>query len=405
MVRNVRILILCFPLLAAGTLSVQAQDATPVTKLETVAEGELRLDGKITAITGASEWSMQAVSFTSPRGVTKEFDDPKSKTITVTAETKIHPRGQDDAVAFRDVKLGTPIAVIGKNGPENSIIAREVILLDGYGRGKSIGVITVNGETHRLLGQGRAALDAGQYQRAISLFGQAASAAQGLGDVRGETLSLRDQGRAYMQAELPAKAKEAYTLAAQQSRRSGHSEDEAAAYNGLGIILLRERANAEAAKVLEQADQVGQSADPRMRAIIMSNLTEAYMTLDRTADAINVLRRLAPLEEATGQATEATGSLVTIAYLTASIDSNSAKEALAKAEPRVALVKDPAERAGLLAQVGATKWLTGDEAAGRTDITTAIQMLTATGKTEAAEHWKARLKKLEDAKQAPAAEQ
>jgi hypothetical protein len=156
--------------------------------------------------------------------------------------------------------------------------------------------------------------------------------------------------------------------------------------------------------MLEQADQMGQSADPRMRVIILSNLTEAYLGQDRTEDAINVLRRLAPLEDATGQATEATSSLVTIAYLTASLDTNTAKEALAKAEPRVARVPDPAEKASLLGRIGSTKWMLGDEAAGRADIETAIQMLTAAGKTEAAEHLKTRLKLMELKKQAKTTE-
>lgn len=334
-------------------------------KLETVQTGELRLDGKIILISGRREWQIEANSFTSPSGKTVEFPESREKTISLSDATYLHPRGEEGKVAPEEVKVGSRIAVIGKNGPNGVLLAREIILLEGYGSRQTIGSISTNPVTSRLVDQSREARELGQLPRALGLIQQAISAAQGARDLTGEGLATQDMALLYLDSEQPQKAFEAFERVTGLGQASNNALLQTMGLSGAGRILAAARKWDEALGRLEQARDISASLEPNSRTGALGTLFYLYLQQNRIADAQSTLSTLYPLEEAAGARVSALDSLLQLAILQSATDERAAKSTLELVPPRLESVRDEAARPILLRDYGAALFLVGDAPAAQ----------------------------------------
>ena len=368
----------------AATTSATASNA----KAESINAGELRLDGKITGILGTGAWQVEAQSWTSPRGITTDFEDPKNKGVTVRAETLIHPRGETTSVPLKDVKLGTRVAVIGKNGPNGKLLAREVLLLEGYGKSKTIGQISTNPLTFALVKQSRDAREAGQLPKALNLIDKAIATARGLNDNSGEGLATQDKGLIYMDMEQYGPALTAFTRVAQIGRAQGNSLLTSLGLNGSASLQMRAGQPAKALELFREADTASANTETALRISILSNLAYAYLAAGQPREAIATLERVHPLEDAEGKDSDAAETMLAVAMMRASDDPNAARETLKTVAPRIERARDDKAKANLLGSVGLVKWRLGEKESAKTDFAGAATLAQGAGADDLAKKWR-----------------
>jgi tetratricopeptide (TPR) repeat protein len=368
------------------------QNETASPKLESIGVGELRLDGKITALLGANLWQLEAISWTSPRGVNTSFDEPKNKGISVGEGVLVHAKGEKDTLALKDVKLGTRIAVIGKNRPDGTLAAREIILFDGPGQRRNIGSVVIHASTSALLRKARAAREAEQTSQAITLFNQALSSAQGSMDRAGEGLVLRDLGSIYLENGQSAKALDAYNRAVIVTHDKGF--EEALALKGLGGVYAHDRNFPSAISALERADRVAVDGDERVRAIILSDLAECYSIVKRKDEAVKAWQRLLPLLEKTGQRDDATETLLSIALASVIKDEASARNYLNQAKPRIPEVRNPKSKAQFMGSAATLMWIFGEKEEAAIQFEEAAKILDDAGDQKGAQEMRDRSNRL-----------
>jgi tetratricopeptide (TPR) repeat protein len=390
-------------LLGGGVLPVlptQAQDATPPKAgakvdpdaaakalLEIVKEGELRIDGKISALLGPGVWQIEATSWTSPRGVTTDFDEPKNKGVKVGAETNLHPRGELSKVALKDVKLGSRVAVIGKNGPEGTIIAREVVLLEGYGSRKTVGSVTINQFTSQMVRQSREARDAGLLPKALNLAEKAIATAQGMGDVSGEALATQDKALLLLELEQPEQAFNSFKRVESLGRASGNSVMMSLGMRGAASMMMSSGRVKEAISLLREADPISANTEQEIRLSVLSTLASAYMLDDNLTDAISVLQRIHPIEQGLGKEADAGETLLMIALLQADERPDLAREALTDAAARIERARDDKAKAGLIGAAALVKWRLGDKEEAQEGFTTAATRFNELGDERSSKRW------------------
>ena len=384
---------LCAPVAAQNGATGADKKAAP-----TVQEGELRLDGKIKAMLNVGEWQMEAISWTSPRDVTTPFSDPKSKTVKIGADAYIHPLGETDKIALKDVKLGTRIAVIGKNAADGSLAAREVILLEGYGSRKTIGTLSSNPFTSQLVGQSRKAREEGNLPQALKLAESAITAAQGINDLSGEGLATQDKTLLLLDMdEIEAAGKSAERVEA-IGRSLSNPLLIVMGMNTRGRVLAQTGELDKAIEVLEAADPVSAGSEPAIQLSTLSALAQVYEQAERTSDAVATLQRIFPLEESLRQPDDATGTLLALAQALAATNATKAREYLAQATPRIDNAADEKKRAALRIASASAKYALGDKSASQADFETAAKLYESVGDTQRAQSVRGLFAKMEASK-------
>ena len=389
-------------LLCALCAPVWAQNAPPPANPQadkkaapTVGAGELRLDGKIKAMLNVGQWQMEAISWTSPRDVTTPFSDPKSKTIVIGADAYIHPLGETDKVALKDVKLGTRIAVIGKNAADGSLTAREVILLEGYGSRKSIGTLSSNPFTSKLVAQSRKAREEGNLPQALKFVDEAITAAQGINDLSGEGLATQDKTLLLLDMDEVESAGKS----AQRVEAIGRSLSNplliVMGMNTQGNVLAATGQLDQAIQVLEAADPISAGSEPELQLSTLGALARAYTQAERTNDAVATLQRILPLEESLRQPDDATGTMLSLARVLAPTDAAKAREYLTQATPRIDNAADEKKRAALRTSSGVAQYALGDKSASQADFEAAAKLYESVGDTTRAQSVRGLFAKME----------
>ncbi|PQV64106.1 hypothetical protein B1R32_107131 [Abditibacterium utsteinense] len=398
-----------------GTLALplRAQDAAPKAdakakakvdpqaaakaNLEKVNAGELRLDGKITAILGEGVWQMEANSWTSPRGVSIDFEEPKTKSVLVSGPANIHPRGEVERVPLREVKLSSRVAIIGKNRADGTLVAREVVLLEGYGSHKTVGSVATNPFTSALVDQSREARAAGQLPKALSLIEKAISTAKGLSDASGEGLATQDKALLHIDMEQPKEAFAAFGRVESLGRTTGNSLLLSLGLSGEGKLYLASGQNEKAIAALKEGDTVSATSEPAIHLGIVSNLAMTYLLAGQLQNGIATLNRVHPLEDAGGKEADAGETLLLIAALNAPEKTAAARQTLQDVQPRIEHARDEKAKAGLVGTAALVRWRLGEKEAARSGFTEAAGLLNAAGASKDAKRWEGMSARLEGA--------
>ncbi|RYG73947.1 hypothetical protein EON80_02870 [bacterium] len=362
-------------------------DAAAKAKLEIVNEGELRLDGKITALLGTGAWQIEAASWTSPRGVTTDFDEPKNKGVKIGAEAYLHPRGQLGKVPAKDVKLGARVGVIGKNGPDGMIIAREIVLLEGYGDRTTAGSVTTNRFTSQMVSQSREAREAGLLPKALALAEKGIATAQGMGDSNGEALATQDKALLLLEMDQPEQAFTAFKRVEALGRAKGNTLMMALGMGGAGRLLISFGKTKEAITLLKEADVVSAALEPEMRQSVMRSLFAAYMEDGNTTEAIGTLNRIHPLQTARGKEAEAGITLLTIALMQADEKPDAARMAIDEAKGRIERLRDDKSKVTLIALSALIHWRLDEKDDAREGFTKASDLAKNLGDNEMTVKW------------------
>jgi len=376
--------------------------ATAKATLAKVNAGELRLDGKISALLGEGNWQMEAVSWTSPRGVTTDFDDLKTKAVEVSAKTFIHPINDATPVALKEVKLGSQVAIIGKPGADNSIVAREIVLLEGYGAHKEIGSLSTNPETSKLIDQSRRARDDGQLPKALKLALEAADTAKGFQDLSGEALATNDVGILYGELKQPDRALSAFAREQAIGQQIGNPLAQVFGMNGQARLLAAGGKTDEAIALLERAVPISAGTPTDLQISTLRSLASVYLRAGKRPEAVGVLTRLFPLEDGGGQKDEATATLLTLARLTAKTEADTARGYLDQARPRLEFVRDDTMKTRLTLELAIALQALKDPGAAE-QFEAAAKMVEAKGDTAAAAQIRALAARPQTAPTAPAA--
>ena len=385
-------------LLCALCAPVVAQEAPAKTDRKmapAIQAGELRLDGKIKGMLNVGEWQMEANSWTSPRDVTTGFDDPKSKTIKVGADAYIHPLGETDKVALKDVKLGDRIAVIGKNAPDGSLIAREVILLEGYGQRKTVGTVSSNRFTSALVDQSRKARDEGNIIQALALNEKAITAAQGLNDLSGEGLATQDKVLLLLDNDQVEEAGKAAARVETIGRTLSNPLLITMGMTGRANVLLGTGKLAEAIQVLEAADPISRGSEPGIQTSVLRLMARAYGQAERPTDEVAAYQRLFPLQESLRQSDDATRTLLSLAAVQVDATPDKARETLKQAAERIPATSDEKKRAALQMMAGTVRYALGDKDAAKTDFESSAKLYESVGDTKNATRVRTLPEKLE----------
>lgn len=367
---------------ATAAKPAPASATTGKAALEKINTGELRLDGKISALLGEGAWQMEAVSWTSPRGVTTDFDDLKTKAVRVGAKTFIHPLGEATAVPLKDVKLGSHIAIIGKPGADNSVVAREIVLLEGYGQHKTVGSLPTNPVTSKLVDQDRAARDNGQLPKALQLAQQAVSAAQGMRDLSGEALATTDVASLYMDLEQPDKAMSSYARVQAIGEQIANPLAQVLGLTGQGRILAASGKTDEAIQMFERAVPISASTPTDLQISALRGLASIYLSAGKRTEGVGALARLFPLQDGSGKRDDGTATLLTLAALLAKTETDTARGYLEQAKPRLAFARDDARLRLTVLLASAMKALADPDAAAQFEA--AAQLLEAKGDKDGA---------------------
>ncbi len=365
-------------------------------KLELVQAGELRLDGKITAILGEGVWQMEAVSWTSPRGVSTNFDEPKSKGITVAATANIHERGQIEAVPLREVKIAARVAIIGKNAPDGTLIAREVVLLDKLNV-RTIGSVRTNPFTSVLLRQSREARAAGQLPKALQLIEKAIATARGQGDLGGEGLATQDKVIILAGMEQRKEALDASNRVIAIGRQLGNPLILSLGLDGAASMLNFSGQTEKALTLLKEADTASAPLEPSLHLEILADLARTYLVAGQLQNGIATFNRLAPLEDAAGKPSDAGETLLQVAALTAVERPTAARQTLTDVQGRIDRARDEKAKAGLVGTSALVRWRLGEKDAARTGFSEAATLLQAAGASAEARRWEGMAARLEAA--------
>lgn len=349
--------------------------------LEKVNAGELRLEGNISALLGDGVWQLDAVSWTSPRGVTTNFDDVKTKAVQLSPDAIIHLPGAATKVALKDVKLKTTVAVIGKNGPDGELIVREVIVLGNNDRDhRTVGTLTANRETVSLIEQSRKARDLGQLPKSLEYAKRAADTAAAMGDASGEALASQDLGIVYSELRQYKEAMSAYRREQALGERIGNALAQVLGIDGQAGLLAASKQTDAAISLLERAVALSPSVPQSLQRDVLGQLASVYQQAGKRNEAVGALVRLLPMEEGD----DALGTLLSLAVLQAPVDKDSAQDYLNQARPRVDNIRDEQNRINLLTLFGDALRATGDTTNAVVQYQNAAKLLDDKGETEKA---------------------
>ncbi len=361
-----------------------ADSAEAKLKTPPINAGELRLDGKIKAILDAGVWQVEVISWTSPRQITTNFPEPKSKTVKVAADAFIHPLGEADKVKLGDVKLGTRVAVIGKSAADGSVTTREVVLLEGYGTRSTIGTVTSNPTTSKLVGESRAAREQGNLPQAMALIEKAITAAQGARDLSGEALATQDKTLLLFDTEQIEDAGKSAARVEEIGRALGNPLFISMGLEGQASVLAGTGQLEQAIQKLEDADGISAGSEPAIHLSVLSSLAGLYLQGGDIKKGVATLQRVFPLEESLRRRDDATGTLLTLASLLTTRQPDDARKYLAQAAPRIPDSANEKSRASLYALSGRARFGLGDKTGARDDFESAAKIFEAAGDAKSA---------------------
>ncbi len=396
--------------LAVAAPTTPAKPAAPtkpapaLPKLQQINAGELRLDGKITAILGDGVWQLDAISWTSPRGVTTEFEDVKTKAVQVAPNALVHPLNSATKLLLKDIKLKSMVAVIGKNAPDGTVRVREVIVLDGAGDIKTVGTLSSNPISIGLIGQSRRARSAGQFEKALDLARKAAETASGMNDLSGEALATQDVALLYVELKQFPRALESFKRAHSLGERINSALVQVLGLEGQGTTLSAMGQTDQAIALLERAVTLSATTSTSLQISALSSLASVATRGKKRAQAVGALVRLFPLEEQANQYDDATGTLLTLAQLQSNTDAAAAKTYLDQARERMKNIRDEAARLRLTISFASALNLTGDKAGARQQYEAAAKLAEDKGDTQSATRIRELAAKTQTEEDAPAPE-
>lgn len=322
-----------------------------------VKAGEIRVDGKVTALISGALITINVMSFTTPAGKTVELSETKSKSIQLRVDTNYHERADaTKKLAFEDLKLNRRISVIGKDmGSGEPLPAREIVMWpERDGNIKTLGVVQVNGETARLLTRGQDAFQIHDATAALKLFERAADAAQAQRDTKGQALSLDWAGSALSELEQLDKALEIHQRALVLWHESGDQASEALSLNHIATVYMRQKEGAKAVDALERATQLlGNKGSKKQFILTWGNLANAYMRVKEKEKAIAALSQVLPMVRGQNDKSEEASVLSGLAYLlAANTQKEKAQATIDELVPLLDSVDDKRELASTLDQIG-----------------------------------------------------
>jgi tetratricopeptide (TPR) repeat protein len=265
-----------------------------------VRAGEMRLDGRITTMNGQGAFIMEARSFTTPSGRTVEFEQPKAKEVVLEQTVLVQSYGASRALPLSEVKLGATVSVIGRDkGSGTALQVRLVLVWDDIsfsssgGRGE-----TITSEVARLITAARQAQSARQYDAAVRNFNDAIASAGRLQDNSGLAIALAELAENYGETGHIQKAESFFKQAIEVRHRMGDMWGEATVLNNLGMMYFGANQFDNAVQVLEKAVvSAQQSQTPDNPEDILNNLAEAYMKVEKYAQALSTFKTLLPVLE------------------------------------------------------------------------------------------------------------
>ena len=383
----------------------QAENAVAGVKNIAIAKGEIRLDGRITAMTGERGFDIKAFSFTTQAGKVIEFDEAKGKSIEGAETTKVYA-GDDleKPLGWNVVKLGMRVGVIGKDtGSGRPLKVRALVLSDfssKYVTGRSI---SVSAPVSAVLRRGVQAFEGGDFERALTLFREAASTGAGLGDQSGVSLALSRQGGAYSELGQDAKAIEAYQQALKIREGIGDAAAAGGIQNNLALILLRAGRAPEAVALLQKANDSNEGESEEVILLKKSNLGRAYLANKQWDSAIEIFRGLIGRYKAASQPEREVGAMLSVAVAQKELGkTEDVATSLAQARARIETIEDAPKKATALMGLGTFLASQQDKEGARAAINSAIEIFGAQGDSRSAERARVELARLDAPDAAPA---
>ncbi|HEY7047873.1 MAG TPA: BTAD domain-containing putative transcriptional regulator [Jatrophihabitantaceae bacterium] len=166
----------------------------------------------------------------------------------------------------------------------------------------------------------------------------AVESARAIGDRRAEGQLLCSLGVAHVRFATAEEALPYCRSALAIARELGNRDDEFAALNDLGLALWHVADHDQAVAVLEQALAVARRLDRRRELIARSNLADAYVSVERFADAIDQADAGLDLAADSGEPNFKAYVLLTLAGAQAGLDDDEA--ALANLQAALALARE-----------------------------------------------------------------
>lgn len=348
----------------------EANAENAVVKPDTIGVGEIRLDGKITAMTAVDSFEMSAVSFTTQAGKVVEFDEPKRKVVAYDDTLRISPVDDPQRVAPRkEMKLSSRVAVIGRDGGSGKSLKARIVLLADFSARYSTGrTEQISAPVSMILGKGIELLNGRDYERASKVLQQALRMGEQMNDVRGQALSMSWLAAAYSELNQPQKALENMNAVLKIREALNDQYGIAMALSNRGMQLNRMEQLPEALKDLQRATTLfmGGAGDVEDQVHVLRNLARVYGASKQPSLALDTLQRALPLARTQGDPAIETSILIGIAAYAWESD----KKDVAAASFKTALAlyeKLPpgTPRVETLSRLGSYYRLTGDKVRAR----------------------------------------
>lgn len=293
--------------LACAHATALAQDATQneapkqsqMPAAVAMEKGEVRLDGKITAMLGPESFDIAAIAYGTPSGKTVEFDAPKNKSIVWSEATKFQAR--EDAkrtLNARTLKLGVFVSVIGRDKGAGTPLQARLVLVWGVtdSNVRQYGGKPMNRVTAILQYQADAAKKAKNYEVAAKLLNQAVGTAQGANDATGTATSYNALGLLYSEMQQSQKSVQAFEAGIKVAGTAGETYDEAILLNNLAMHYSKAKQIDKAVPLLEQSlDRMEKSGNTAAMPTLLGNLAGAYGRNNQLDKALQTFRRALPL--------------------------------------------------------------------------------------------------------------
>jgi len=359
-----------------------------------IEKGEIRLDGRISAMTGATGFDIKAFSFTTQAGKLIEFDEAKDKSIEGGGATKIFA-GDDleKPLGWNVVKLGMRVAVIGKDtGSGKALQVRAIVLSDfssKYIAGRSI---SASAPVAALVRKGRQAFEGSDFERAQKLFREAASTGAGLGDQSGVSLALSWEGSTFRELGQNEKAMQSLNEALKIREALGDTGSTGGILNNLALIYMATGQPAQAVKLMERANENLEGESEAVVTLHKANLGRAYMANKQWSSGAEVFRGLIGRFKAAGQPEREVGAMLSISIaLLAQGKAEEAATGLAQARARIETITEAPKKAEALMSLASYLAQSKDKDGARTAINQAIESFNAAGDSRSAERARVKL--------------
>lgn len=342
-----------------------------------ISKGEIRLDGRIKAITGPRGFDIEAVSFTSQVGKRFEFEEAKPKSVVGDAKTRVLAGNLTQALEWKEVKLGMRVALIGRDSAQG-LRARLVILTDHNSLYHAGSTIRLNRAVSVLVTRGRVLFDAHDFQGAMRVFRQAVNEARGLNDVAGTAAALGFLGSAYRELEQTANAENAYKEALKLGEAAPEGAGLGTLYHNLGLLYLDNDRDEEALKMLEKAHALRKEDSEFARASTMRALGSAYFQTAQFERAISLCHKVAPVLLAHNDFEGAATMHLAIATAQRNLNNPEGQAAaLRAARPIIEKVTDAAKKAQFFYSLGVNFKQLGDKSSVRVAWNASIELYLA----------------------------